>query len=80
VVKHSGAKRIELSVARNRGSIELVVQDDGNGFDLDSTIAQNSGRSLGMAGMRERVEVTAGTFFIESSPDKGTTLRAFWPM
>jgi signal transduction histidine kinase len=78
VAKHSGAKRVVLSLAKNRDSIELVVEDDGKGFDLDSTIVQNSGRSLGLAGMRERVELTAGIFSIESARDKGTALRALW--
>jgi signal transduction histidine kinase len=80
VAKHSRAKRVVLSVIKNRDSIELVVQDDGKGFDLDSIVAQNSGRSLGLAGMRERVELTGGTFSIESTHGKGTMLRTCWPI
>jgi signal transduction histidine kinase len=80
VAKHSGAKRVEVSVIENEDSIGLVIQDEGVGFDLNSTIKENSGRGIGLAGMRERVEVTAGTFRIESAPGKGTTLRAFWPI
>jgi PAS domain S-box-containing protein len=79
VAKHSGANRADLSVTKIRDYIELVVQDDGKGFDLNSTIAQDSGKSLGLAVMKERVEITGGIFCIESVPDKGTILRAVWP-
>ena len=80
VAKHSGAERVELSVAKNQGSIELTIQDDGVGFDLTSITEENGGRSLGLAGMRERVETTGGRLYIESAPDKGTILHALWPM
>lgn len=79
VAKHSGAKRVNLLVRKNRASIELLVQDDGKGFDLESTVAQNSGRSLGLAVMRERVELTAGIFSVESVLAMGTTIRVLWP-
>ena len=79
VAKHSGAKRVEFSLKSNRGSIELVIKDDGMGVDLQSILLESPAGSLGLAGMRERVEVTAGTFRIESTLGKGTTLRACWP-
>jgi signal transduction histidine kinase len=80
IAKHSGAETVELSLVRKQDSVELMIQDDGVGFDADLTIKDNPGRNLGLAGMRERVEVTAGRFSIESSPHKGTIVRAFWPM
>jgi PAS domain S-box-containing protein len=80
VVKHSEARRVELSLTRNPDYIELVVQDDGKGFDVDSIVGQNSGSCLGIAGMRERIEATAGEFWIESATDKGTIIRACWPI
>jgi signal transduction histidine kinase len=42
----------------------LVIQDDGVGFDLSSNFEEDSGKGLGLAGMRERVDITAGTFSI----------------
>jgi PAS domain S-box-containing protein len=80
VAKHSEAERVELSLRRSSDCIELVVQDSGRGFDLESIIGQNSGRCLGIAGIRERVEATAGEFWIESATGKGTILRACWPI
>jgi signal transduction histidine kinase len=78
IAKHSRAKRVKVSFLKKQDSIELLVQDDGTGFDLESTFKSNP-KTLGLPGMRERVEITSGTFSIESAPDKGTTIRAFWP-
>jgi PAS domain S-box-containing protein len=78
--KHSRAKRVKLSFLRERDSIGLLIQDDGVGFDPESTMGGDPGRTLGLAGMRERVEVTDGTFSIESEVGKGTCVRAHWLM
>jgi signal transduction histidine kinase len=39
-----------------------------------------SERGLGLDSMRERTELSGGTFIIESTPGKGTTVRASWPV
>lgn len=79
VAKHSKAKRVTVSFLKNRSFIELLVQDDGVGFDPESTLRDNP-KALGLAGMKERVEAGSGRFSIESAPDKGSIIRAFWPM
>ena len=79
VAKHSRAKRVELSVVKDRNSIELIVQDDGEGFNPDFVLSQNGPRSLGLAGMSEDVQLTEGRIEIESAPGWGTVLRACWP-
>jgi len=79
VAKHSGARSVQLSLTRNRHAIQLVVHDDGSGFNLDSNVAQHSGRGLGLVGMRERVELTGGRFSIVSGQESGTTLQMCWP-
>jgi signal transduction histidine kinase len=53
------------------------VIDDGPGFDLRA--AMEKGR-LGLAGMRERVEVLGGTFELVSGLGRGTTVRASLPL
>jgi signal transduction histidine kinase len=49
-------------------------------MDLDMILQPRTAPSLGLTSMRERAELTGGTFSIESTPGEGTTIRAFWPI
>jgi len=80
VAKHSKAEWVDISLSRNGGEIELVVSDDGVGMDLDIIMQTSAARSLGLTSMRERAELTGGSFSIVSTPGKGTTIRACWPI
>jgi PAS domain S-box-containing protein len=80
VAKHSRAEWVDISISRSRGGIELAVSDDGVGMDLDMILQPRTAPSLGLTSMRERAELTGGTFSIESTPGEGTTIRAFWPI
>ena len=60
--------------------IDLVISDDGMGMDPDLILQTSTARSLGLTSMKERAELTGGTFSIESTPGEGTTIRACWPI
>ncbi|MBN9624143.1 MAG: sensor histidine kinase [Actinobacteria bacterium] len=75
VVKHAGATRAEAVLRRVGNVVEVSVADDGRGFDPAAT----SG-GFGLTGMRERVELAAGTLRIESGGDRGTKISASIPM
>jgi signal transduction histidine kinase len=70
--KHAGAERVRVEVARANGTVEVLVEDDGHGFD---TASPTSG--LGLVGMRERVELSGGRLEISSRP--GTRVSARLP-
>ena len=79
VAKHSRANRVGLSLRRTGEGVELAVQDNGVGFDRREEFhAATSRRGLGIASMRERIELSGGSFTIESSPGQGTVVRAWW--
>jgi PAS domain S-box-containing protein len=80
IAKHSQAEWVDISLSNNGGEIELVVSDEGMGMDLDLVIQTSTSGSLGLTSMRERAELTGGSFSIESSPGEGTTIRASWPL
>ena len=80
IAKHSKAEWVDISFSENGGGIELVVSDDGVGMDLDIIMQTSTATSLGLTSMRERAELTGGSFSIESTPGKGTTIRAYWPI
>jgi signal transduction histidine kinase len=65
---------------KTEGGVELVIQDNGRGFDVKEALsAESSGQGLGVPSMRERAELSGGSFTIESIVGKGTTIRSSWP-
>ena len=81
ITKHSQADFVYLSLRKLDDKLELTMQDNGRGFDLEKAYSQESrSRGLGLSSMRERVELSFGSFAIESSEGKGTIIRAFWPI
>jgi len=81
VAKHSMAKMVLLSLRKTDQAIELVIQDNGQGFDLSKAQAPDSTtHGLGLESMRERTELSGGSFQIESTVGKGAIIRARWPI
>jgi signal transduction histidine kinase len=74
VAKHAGAGGVTLRVAKSDGRLDVVVADDGCGFD---PTAQH--RGFGVVGMRERVELVGGELEIESVRGAGTRVMAAIP-
>ena len=74
VAKHAHARRVRIEVARADGSVDVLVEDDGRGFD-----PAECGGGLGLVGMRERVELTGGQLEIDSHPGAATRVRARLP-
>jgi len=80
IVKHSGANLVRLSLRKTEGNLELSVKDNGHGFNLKEILSRESHASgLGLASMKERVEVFGGSFEIWTSKGKGTTILVSWP-
>ncbi len=68
--KHSDAKNAEISVREFEGALEIVVRDDGQGFDPLSS--QRGG--LGLIGIEERVRELDGSVLIDAHPGRGSRL------
>ncbi|RJR50324.1 MAG: response regulator [Desulfobacteraceae bacterium] len=81
VAKHSGATWVLVSLSSFIDRIQLVVQDQGKGFDLKRyEESRTESASMGIMGMRERTRLSGGTCSIETTPGEGTTIRASWPI
>jgi signal transduction histidine kinase len=76
VARYAGAKRVEVSLRRANGGLQLAVKDDGSGFDP----AHRAGTSLGHASMRQRTLLLGGKIDIDSRPGRGTTIVAWVPL
>ena len=57
--------------------VEILVSDTGAGFDLARV---SSGNTLGLVGLRERVELLGGTFTVTTRPGSGTGVQASLPL
>ena len=72
IAKHSKADLVHLSLGKMGGRIELVLKDNGQGFDLKKVLgSESTKRGLGLTSMRERTELSGGSFGIESAEGKG---------
>ena len=69
-MRHSGAERVRVSLAREGGGAELRVIDDGGGRG-------DAREGAGLRGMRERAVLAGGVLEVASPPAGGThvTLR-----
>ena len=80
IARHAQARHAWIELARKDGTLELVIRDDGVGFDVWAMMRQAPARGhLGLLGMRERVEILDGELRIESGHGSGTTVRVVVP-
>jgi two-component system, NarL family, sensor histidine kinase UhpB len=68
--RHARAGRVELRLGWREGALELLVRDDGCGFDPARTAD-----GAGIRGMRERAVLVGGELWLEASPRWGTEVR-----
>jgi PAS domain S-box-containing protein len=81
VHRYSGSRKAWIRIMRENGTIRAEVRDEGRGLRMDSkALTKAAPLGVGISGMRERVEQLGGTFELESSPGRGTTLRATLPL
>ena len=80
ISKHSRAGNVVIELTRSDDGIDLRIEDDGSGFDVAHvTSIRTSSNGMGLDGMRERTELSRGTFELRSGKEKGTAVRAHWP-
>jgi PAS domain S-box-containing protein len=81
VARHAAAKHVWIELSQTDHALELVVRDDGLGFDV-LAVQEHAARrgSLGLLGMAERVMLLGGSLHVESAPGRGTRIRAHFPL
>lgn len=80
VARHAAASRFSVELFQHPGGLRLIVRDDGRGFDPDAAReAAFRGKSFGLAGMCERVELVGGKIAFASGSGAGTEIRADFP-
>jgi signal transduction histidine kinase len=80
-IRHAQAKQVEVELRRQGEEVQLVVRDDGVGFDVQAALDRaTQGKSLGLLGMRERVSLAGGQIEIMSVPGSGSEIWARFPV
>ena len=74
--RHSGAKRVVVTLTYQPCAVRLDVADDGVGFDP----LARSGKGFGLSGMRSRIAQVGGDLVIESAPGHGAAVNATIPL
>ena len=77
VAKHAQAGEVHVFVVKSAREVTLRVQDNGRGFLATAPRKLNS---VGLAGVRERVQMLKGKVRIESAPGAGTRIEARIPL
>ncbi len=75
ISKHANATEVKLELMTTRGSLRLIIQDNGRGFDLK----QNT-TGFGLQSMRDRTLALGGEFNIKSSPGSGCQITVDIPL
>ncbi len=75
VAKHAGASQVDAHLTREGNTLQLLVQDNGCGFDVEETMSSR-GAGLGFFGMEERLALIGGVLRVESAIGAGTSLSA----
>ena len=75
IAKHAQASKAEVRLQFDKQKIRLTISDDGAGFKPPESLGDllRSGK-LGLAGIRERVQLLHGSLKLNSETGKGTTL------
>jgi signal transduction histidine kinase len=76
VARHSNAQKVQVTLSRQGGDIDLRIKDDGRGFELP----QPAGKSgLGMVGMRARARGAGGEVRVLTTVGQGVQVQATFP-
>jgi PAS domain S-box-containing protein len=75
ISRHAKASLVRITLKRTPRVIFMEITDNGQGFDAEARNPKRGANRLGLVGMRERVEMLGGTFQVESSPGKSTSIR-----
>ena len=79
-VKTGRAANVSLDLYEEDGDVVVVVEDDGQGFDVAAVLQSYAKRgSLGLLQMRESARLIGAHLSLDSSPGQGTRVRLLIP-
>jgi len=81
IINHAEAKDISITLAESNRCLNLIIKDDGKGFDIPA-IREKALRSghLGLMGMSERIKAVGGKMTVEAAPGRGCMIEISLPI
>ena len=80
-LKYAKADHIWVRLKESQSTLEVTIQDDGRGFDLQKVLASYEQRgSFGLLNIEERAKLIGGIAELHSAPGAGTTVRVIVPL
>ena len=81
VERHARARHVTVNLRSHGPFVELIIKDDGIGFDAGQHAARRKGKGvLGLLGMQERAAHVGGTLTVRSGTRAGTEIAARIPV
>jgi len=81
ISKHAKATYANLLIEHQDGTLTLIIEDNGVGFEPSDLLDRKNGHGhMGLIGMRERAALVQGSLEIESEPGRGTTIFVRIPL
>lgn len=74
VIKHSGANMLDIAVMREDSGIDISIEDNGKGFDVNETAA-----GIGLQNIKARIQFLKGSLDIDSAAGRGTFIGIHVP-
>ncbi len=76
----SHATNVQISLDMGDDRVQVIVEDDGSGFDLAELTAGTVGEEMSLPTLRERVEMLGGRLEMDSGPGRGTRVTFMIPL
>ena len=74
IKKHSKAKQVVIKAEFLADKVNIVIRDNGCGFNAEKVLAEKNQDGFGLIGMRERIQLLKGTLKIKSTLGQGTEI------
>jgi signal transduction histidine kinase len=80
VARHAQASAAAVSLRLQDGTLVVLVEDNGTGFQPTEALDRRDGHGAGLLGMQERAALIGGTLRVDSGPGRGTRVRLTVPL
>ncbi|MGZ3862652.1 MAG: tetratricopeptide repeat-containing sensor histidine kinase [Bacteroidia bacterium] len=78
IIKHAKASEISIQLVRHETELNIMVEDNGQGFDVKKTMNEAGG--IGLKNIQSRINFLNGNIYFDSFPGKGTTVTIELPV